>query len=236
MIDVLFTEKRGFSVNAWKFNKEAEADNFGTTVLDKLDGLDFHDRLPGFHDYEEEITDNGHIVRGWCSAIVPFTVEHLVDDIPTETLFERIESVEFIKIKDYLFVWGKARPMKFCVSQIRGDVESGLTKVSFDVDMMKNATNMLTDIKSVNIVNPSRRAGLSQVKLIGEIDALEEYDQVVDIKTYGISTIKGKMSLFLVEGLAITINQNGNCVFGIKPEWEIPFKHLIAFYEQIQNV
>ena len=185
------------------------------------------------------------VVGGMYSVIVPFEVEHLIDETTVTTMFRKIATCEFVQLGHYLICWGKANPMAGLVREMRtilGDLVAGgvgeyyspLTAITFDLSEMKYASNMFVMVKSINVVNP-KSSDLRQVKLVGEVENMKSYDQIVDPENYGINNVTGVINLG-IGPTVVTVRHDGSIKFGIKPGLMMRFDEVIKVYESITSL
>lgn len=177
-------------------------------ILSEGIAFDISNEEPGFHDCD----NNGKMIRGFYSCIIPFEVEHLVDGITTKTLHKRIESCEFLAMDGVLFVMGKSAPQKPLCRDLSRLTGYGAETMELEFHQLSEFANRL-DVKSVDLCNPKDKE-IRTAKLKGQIEAYEEYN-VIDPRNHGIDKVSGLIDSPLGP-MTITISRKGVLRFGVR--------------------
>ncbi|MBF0407906.1 MAG: hypothetical protein HQM10_11160 [Candidatus Riflebacteria bacterium] len=139
----------------------------------------------GFHDCEAD----DEIIRGFFSVVIPFEVEHLTDGIMAKSLLKRIETCEFIFLKDMTFATGKSSAQKNLSLVLTGLTNFGVTPIEYEFHNMSLFQDRLSMVKSIVLVNPKTRE-IRRARLAGRIESYTDYG-IVEPKNHEIDSVAG---------------------------------------------
>ncbi|MBF0408127.1 MAG: hypothetical protein HQM10_12270, partial [Candidatus Riflebacteria bacterium] len=163
----------------------------------------------GFHDCETD----GEIIRGFFSVVIPFEVEHLTDGIMTKSLLKRIESCEFILLKDMTFATGKSSAQKNLSLVLTGLTNFGVTPIELEFHNMSLFQDRLSVVKSIVLKNPKTRE-ISRARLAGRIEDYTDYG-IVEPKNHEIDSVSGLVDSPLGP-LNVNLSSKGNLRISVK--------------------
>ena len=199
-----------------------KVDDLGEVISKiKLEGDQFNieEELCGFHDYDME----DEIIRGYYSGIVPFEIEHLVDDISTTTLFKRIESCEFFLTQNSLFTRGKPGAMKGLASALSSATGHSVELIEFEFEQMNLLQERMTQVNSIVLTNPKDKE-IRRARLAGRIESYTEYN-IIDPRNHGIDSVAGIIDT-PIGPITTTISKKGGLRLNVKKGMIILVEHL----------
>ncbi|MBF0544733.1 MAG: hypothetical protein HQM08_09885 [Candidatus Riflebacteria bacterium] len=139
----------------------------------------------GFHDCEAD----DEIIRGFFSVVVTFEVEHLIDGIMTKSLLKRIETCEFIALKENTFMTGKSSAQKNLALVLTGLTNYGVTPIEYEFHQMSLFQDRLSMVKCIVLSNPKTKE-IRRARLAGRIESYIEYN-IVEPKNHEIDSVAG---------------------------------------------
>jgi hypothetical protein len=215
------------SLKIWSC-KILNSENTFKNIMEHGDKFSIDSELPGFHDCDY----SKDIIRGFYSGVVPFEVEHLVDEIPTKTLFKKIETCEFIATTNFIFTMRKTGPAKGMSAGISAATGSYVSPIEFEFDQLHNFQNHFGTLKAIVITNPKDKE-VRRVRLTGRIEDYTSYN-AIEVRNHGIESVKGVLDTPLGP-IGIVVNRKGTIRLAVKKGFIMTVHCLLWILKRIRN-
>ncbi|MBF0406445.1 MAG: hypothetical protein HQM10_03755 [Candidatus Riflebacteria bacterium] len=190
-------------------SKTDSVEDLFKAMMDKDQQFSLDPERAGFHDCESD----GETVRGFFSVVVPFEVERLNDGIMSKFLLKRIETCEFILLKDMTFAFGKSSAQKNLSLVLTMLTNFGVTPVEYEFHNMSQFQDRLSVVKSIVLTNPKTRE-ISKARLAGRIEDYTDYG-IVEPKNHEIDSVSGLVDSPLGP-LNVNLSSKGNLRISVK--------------------
>ena len=208
-IDEIEIKGSTLTLQIWKARADSIPVLFNR-ILKEGEAFSLEEEKPGFHD-----VDAGTVaIRGYYSVVMPFEVEHLVENpvmdsvmkTTEKTLMKRVETCEFLVTDGNLFTWGAASPRKPLSHQLSQLSGYGVALMEWEFSQLSQLHDRLSQIKGISLCNPKDKE-LRRVRLTGQIESYTDYN-VIDPRNHGIDSVKGLVDSPLGP-MTLTVNRKG---------------------------
>lgn len=168
------------------------------------------DQEAGFHDIDAD----ANVVRGYFSTVVAFEVEHLVENVTTNTCMTRIESCEFMTVGGFLVAWGKSGPMKPMAHELAMVTGYGVAPLEWDTPCLQGLERRMATVTKVDLAQGKDKE-VRTAKLSGN---LEDYANtgVVDSGNHQLKGITGILESPSMGPLNVTATSKGALRIGVR--------------------